>query len=356
MVPFPPEDAPMPSDLPGSTELLLRAAERWRGRRVLVVDPPEAAALAPFRAAGGDGVRFLIRDYAVQRRAGDGDGRFVPWLDAADAPFDAVLLHLPKGKELLEMSLAMAAALLAEGGELLLAGGNKEGGKSAPKRLKERFAQVTKVESARHASLYAASGPLGDGGTLEDWVQSWTLNHSDGPLEVASLPGVFSHGRLDEGTQRLLEHLTLPDRGRILDLGCGAGIIGALIARARPACEVELVDASALACEASRRTLALNAIENARVHPSDVFSEVDGPFAAVVTNPPFHQGVATDYRLHRELAHQAARLLEPDGALTLVVNRFLRLGEMLEGSFKQVEALYEDNRFAVYRATGPKAR
>ena len=53
---------------------------------------------------------------------------------------------------------------------------------------------------------------------------------ADGPLKVVSLPGVFSHGRLDRGTALLLEHLDKLPSGHLLDFGCGAGVLGAALA------------------------------------------------------------------------------------------------------------------------------
>ena len=348
----------MHAELPGSTQLLLRHAERWRGRPTLIIDPPDVASL---RALGDEAprARFLTRDYALIHRAGGETARlrFAPWLDSdgRERP-ETIILFLPKGKELLGMSAAMARGLLGEGGELLLVGGNKEGIKSAGKRLEGPFSGGVKVDSARHCVLYAATPAEPAAGGIEAWVEQWSLESQGGPLTVASLPGVFSHGRLDEGTARLLEQLKLPDpHGRVLDLGCGAGLIGALIARSHPNASVELVDASALAVEASRRTLALNGLENARVHPSDTFSNVRERFHAIVTNPPFHQGVATDYRVHTELAAGAADQLEPHGVLIAVVNRFLPLDMMLGSRFQKVETLFEDKRFRVFRAAkGPR--
>ena len=59
---------------------------------------------------------------------------------------------------------------------------------------------------------------------LDALASHFTLQLADGPLEVVSLPGVFSHGRLDLGSALLLEHLDNPPGGRLLDFGCGAGI------------------------------------------------------------------------------------------------------------------------------------
>ena len=60
----------------------------------------------------------------------------------------------------------------------------------------------------------------------------WGTAESAGvSVEVAGLPGIFSHDGLDNGTRMLLE--TLEEQpvqaDRLLDFACGAGVIGAWI-------------------------------------------------------------------------------------------------------------------------------
>ncbi len=62
--------------------------------------------------------------------------------------------------------------------------------------------------------------------SLESLAQTYELPLAEGPLKVISLPGVFSHGRLDRGSALLLEHLDKLPSGHLLDFGCGAGVLG----------------------------------------------------------------------------------------------------------------------------------
>ncbi|MBS7676150.1 methyltransferase, partial [Vibrio cholerae] len=81
------------------------------------------------------------------------------------------------------------------------------------------------------------------------------------PLKVVSLPGVFSHGRLDRGTELLLEHLDKLPSGNLLDFGCGAGVLGAAVKRRYPHNTVTMLDVDAFAAASSRLTLAANGLE-----------------------------------------------------------------------------------------------
>ena len=53
-------------------------------------------------------------------------------------------------------------------------------------------------------------------------------------LSLASGSGVFARGRLDIGTAVLFRETGAADGGRVLDLGCGYGVIGLAVARRRP--------------------------------------------------------------------------------------------------------------------------
>ena len=78
--------------------------------------------------------------------------------------------------------------------------------RSAGKRLGAGFKRHAKLDSARHCALFAAHGPKnGDSFSLDDHVENWTFEVAGLQLTVCSLPGVFAHGRLDDGTRLLLD-------------------------------------------------------------------------------------------------------------------------------------------------------
>ena len=64
-----------------------------------------------------------------------------------------------------------------------------------------------------------------------DLQSYWKCYQNDalGDLRIFSLPGVFSANELDNGTSLLLSTLTSPIQGKVLDVGCGAGVIGSMI-------------------------------------------------------------------------------------------------------------------------------
>ncbi len=131
--------------------------------------------------------------------------------------------------------------------------------------------------------------------------------------------GVFSHGRLDAGTALLLRSpLPLPDRGDLLDLGCGAGAIALTMARRTPGAAVWAVDVNRRARELCAANATRNGLTNVHVAaPGDVPEDVR--FAAIWSNPPIRIGKRA---LHDLLAAWLGRLA-PDGTAALVVQKHL---------------------------------
>jgi 16S rRNA (guanine1207-N2)-methyltransferase len=174
-------------------------------------------------------------------------------------------------------------------------------------------------------------------------------------MQVVSLPGVFSHGELDNGTNLLLQELDPPQGAAVLDFGCGSGVLGAALRLTRPDCTVTLADNSALALAATRMTLAANGLSEDGVVPCDVFEGLEGTWDLIVSNPPFHDGVATDTRITEEFISHARERLNPGGRLHLVANRFLKYLPLLAKTFKRVKVTKQTTVFRVIEATrGPK--
>ena len=266
--------------------------------------------------------------------------------------FDALLLLLPKAKAETQYLLANLLPHLKTGGEIFLAGDNRGGINGADKLLAPYCEQSQKIDSARRCSL--VHGQLQHPVTafeLDTWLQRYPLVLGHQQLTVLALPGVFSADGLDEGTQLLLEHLP-PLHGRVLDVGCGAGVIGSALAMLRPELEIEMCDINALALESARRTLAANGLQ-ARVYPSDMLSDVAGSLQHIVTNPPFHAGLKTLYGPSEQLILEAPQKLAAGGSLLLVANAFLKYQPFLQRAFKQTQSIAENKKFRLYHSFGP---
>ncbi|MFB2830021.1 16S rRNA (guanine(1207)-N(2))-methyltransferase RsmC [Aeromonas jandaei] len=261
--------------------------------------------------------------------------------------FDALLLLMPKAKAEAQYLLAMMTPLLEAGADLFLAGENRGGINGADKLLAPYGDKPIKRDSARRCSIYHGElckpvVPF----NLDSWFGRYQCKAGETELTVLALPGVFSAAELDLGTQMLLA--TVPAmKGSLLDFGCGAGVIGSVLAKRNPGLKVTMVDINALALESSRRTLAINGLQG-EVHASDVYSDITGSFDQIVSNPPFHAGLKTFYAATETFLAKAPEFLRPHGSLTIVANAFLRYQPILEAHFKRTEVSNSDAKFKVY--------
>lgn len=335
------------------TMLLERHLDELECERLLVIDPPDIDSLQMLDECldGQIDVFTTAADVAdsVREHLPETPLTLGVWMD--EHLWSRAVIYLPKGKQRLEMVLAMLANAPA-GLSVLLVGHKRGGIKSGKRQMEAHLDDVSKVGAAKHCTLWEGStrGPSETPSTLDAWRTEWQAPLTP-PLAVASYPGVFSHGELDEGTRCLLEHLKMFDPPDVLDLCCGAGIIGAEIARRHPTTQVYLSDVSALAVDAAQRTLALNDLSNAQCVASNLFESIEQPrFKHIVCNPPFHRGVETEYEVTRQLIEQAPSHLRRNGVLWLVVNKFRHYADALKEHLGSCESVYSDNRYHVYRA------
>jgi 16S rRNA (guanine1207-N2)-methyltransferase len=165
---------------------------------------------------------------------------------------------------------------------------------------------------------------------------------------------VFAHGRLDEGTALLRDTLdTCAVAGDVLDFACGNGVLGISLLVGHAAARLTLLDTSALAIEAARRSLALNAC-SARVLASDGLGELDGVFDWIISNPPFHRGVDNDLDIAADFFRAAGTFLKADGKIVVVFNRHLPYERWIRERFRVVDRLAQSREYTVIQASKPE--
>lgn len=261
--------------------------------------------------------------------------------------YNSVVIFYPKSKEQLLLTLSQLQSVLLNTPQVFVVGDNKGGIKSLANHAQKLGLQANKLDNAKHCLWYSLHGDFSQLPAVN--AASFQIDYQGTPLTIKSYPGVFNHGKLDIGTALLLDNLPTIEGGKVLDFACGCGVIGAVLKLRQPAIDLFCSDISALATEATKLTLAANKLDGTVV-AADGLPEQPKHFDHIVSNPPFHTGIKTNYSIVEQFISQSAARLTSKGSLTLVANSHLAYLELLQASFKQVTIIAKANGFVVYRA------
>ncbi|EAA6210786.1 16S rRNA (guanine(1207)-N(2))-methyltransferase RsmC [Salmonella enterica subsp. enterica serovar Virchow] len=327
-----------------ASEVLLRHSDDFEQSRILFAGDLQDDLPARFECAASRAHTQQFHHWqALSRQMGE-NVRFSLVAQASDvADCDTLIYYWPKNKPEAQFQLMNILSLMPVGSDVFVVGENRSGVRSAEPMLAD-YAPLNKVDSARRCGLYHGRLEKQPQFSLESW---WAEYNIDG-LTIKTLPGVFSRDGLDVGSQLLLSTLTPHTKGKVLDVGCGAGVLSAALASHSPKVRLTLCDVSAPAVEASRATLAANGLEG-EVFASNVFSEVKGRFDMIISNPPFHDGIQTSLDAAQTLIRGAVRHLNSGGELRIVANAFLPYPKILDETFGFHEVIAQTGRFKVYR-------
>lgn len=345
------------SILSNPSQVLMRNLELFNNQRVLIAGFDDDNLAQQVCESGASEVMAFGLDYHNHKTLSAHANhenltvQFAPYYDNGDhQKWQQLVLYWPKAKERAQYLFANLLPHLEDNAEIYLVGDNKSGVKSAGKQITHFSDDLVKIDSARHCGLYRSIYTKSVSAfNKEQWLKEYQVETQELTIKIVSLPGVFSHGELDLGTKLMLENLGHIKMKRTLDFGCGCGIIGTYIGLKRPEIPLELIDIDALALESAKLTLAANNIE-AKVYPSDGLTALHGKFATIISNPPFHTGLKTDYRVPEEFIANAPKHLMDGGQLRIVANNFLRYEQFMEQHFKQHEKVINDNKFKILSA------
>ena len=138
-------------------------------------------------------------------------------------------------------------------------------------------------------------------------------------LSLTSGSGVFAQGRVDVGTAVLFRETSAPVAGRVLDLGCGYGVIGLAIAAAVPGATVTGVDVNERAVLLANENAAALGVADRFTATTPPGVPAEETYDELWSNPPIRIGKAA---LHELLLTWLPRLV-PGGRAVMVVGKNL---------------------------------
>lgn len=322
------------------------------------------AAHRPVQITDSHLTREATRLNLERNGAEPGSVRLLTTQDPPPDRVDVLLVRVPKSLALLEDQLLRLAPALHEGTVVVGTGMVKEIHTSTL-RLFERIVGPTRTSPAvRKARLIFAEPDLALRRPANPWPLGYRLPDDVGPLlsgrPVVNHAGVFCADRLDIGTRFFLRHLPEPGAfRRVVDLGCGNGVVGTAVALADPDAELLFTDESFQAVASARATYRANeaagrandAAGRAEFRVGDGLAGVpDGSVDLVLNNPPFHSHQATTDATAWRMFTGARRVLRPGGELWVVGNRHLGYHVKLRRLFGNSRLVASDRKFVVLKA------
>jgi 16S rRNA (guanine1207-N2)-methyltransferase len=158
----------------------------------------------------------------------------------------------------------------------------------------------TKTDPLKKLKNYACEFAFRDRGRL---IRAW------------SRPGVFSHRHIDPGARQLINEMQIEQGARVLDIGCGAGVVALAAACRVEAVIVHAVDSNARAVECTRRGAELNGLANVTTElNADGNFAGAGQFDLALANPPYY----ANFRIDRHFLAAGHEALRPGGRMLVV--------------------------------------
>lgn len=179
----------------------------------------------------------------------------------------------------------------------------------------------------------------------------FTYTYEDYRLDLKTDSGVFSKGSIDFGSNVLVNAFLKEAASylEILDVGCGYGPIGLMIAKVRAASVVHMVDVNERALSLAKANAQANHIPNVEIYKSDALDAVNAEFNAILTNPPIRAGK----EVVNKILDQSYDKLLPEGALFVVIQKKQGMPsakKRMKELFGNVEVLTKDKGYYILKS------
>ncbi|MXP67851.1 16S rRNA (guanine(1207)-N(2))-methyltransferase RsmC [Pantoea sp. Aalb] len=262
---------------------------------------------------------------------------------------DTLVYFWSKNKLESQFQLQNLLSLLPIGCDIFIVGENRSGINSGILMFK-KWMRFVKIDNARHSQLYHGYLKQQPNFNIKSFSNTYKFNN----FIIHTLPGVFNRYGLDAGSNLLLSTFMTDInkykiKGKVLDVGCGNGILSTILSKYSPNVSLWLCDVHAAAIKCSKDTLLTNGLKG-KIFPSNIFSDVNDRFDLIISNPPFHEGIQNNFTNAYNIIHGSIKHLNYGGELRIVANSFLPYENFLNQTFGNYKIIAKNNRFKVYSA------
>lgn len=168
----------------------------------------------------------------------------------------------------------------------------------------------------------------------------------DVDMVFETVPSVFSPHSIDTGTLAMLSVVDFLPHDKVLDLGCGYGVVGILAGKLIGEENVIMCDVSEQAIESAAMNLRLNNVPEISIRLSDGYKNVaETDFTLILSNPPYH----ADFSVPKHFIEVGFKKLVLGGKLVMVTKRLDWYKNKLTSVFGGVK-IHEINGYYVFVA------
>ena len=351
LVRTPPAEQLLIEEIPAVSESRILCTSLGRGQFAQLAASyfPQAQVTCQFFDA------YLAREAIQHCGAGQGGGEGKPCVvcaaDFPDGPFDLVAIPVdPRGESELTRDLLQSGHdRLAAGGRLFSATSNCDD-QWLHGEMRKLFDKVTR-RTMDDGVLYLAT-KTASLKKHKSFECEFAFRDQQRLIKVISRPGVFSHRSLDGGARALMNTMAIGDGDRVLDLGCGSGVVAFAAAFRAPRVAVIAVDSHARSVECTARGAALNNLDNVTaILNADGLEQGgaapgSGTFDVALGNPPYY----SDYRIAEVFLQGAKRSLKPGGKVLIVAKSYAWYETRMPELFDALK-LHEHKEYSVIEGT-----
>ncbi|HFD12907.1 MAG TPA: methyltransferase domain-containing protein [Crenotrichaceae bacterium] len=273
-------------------------------------------------------------------------------LQSVDSSLDLVLIKIPKSLALLEDQLYRIRPHLDSQTRIVGAGMVKHIHRSTLK-LFERIIGVTKTSLAKKKArlIYCdVNSTLKPG--VSPYPKQYRLENTS--ITVVNHANVFSQDSLDIGTRFFLKHISSSSQAlKIVDLGCGNGLLGLIAAQRNPQAELIFTDESYMAISSAQtnfRTLFGDHRKAEFMITNCLKGVAENSVDLILNNPPFHLQNAVSDTIARQMFAESSKALKKGGIFVVIGNRHLGYHAILKRLFGQCEVVESNHKFVVLQA------
>ncbi len=264
------------------------------------------------------------------------------------AGVDVILVQLPRSLAELAEIAEVIAEFAPEDVQVFLGGRDKHMSPAMNSVLHASFRDVAAGRGRQKARVLSASKPIRPNTRTYPVTEVLT----DIGLTVVAHGAAFAGAKLDIGTRFLASFAgrMKPEARKIVDLGCGTGILACVMARTHEGARIFATDKSAAAVASAQETAAANDLTIEVIREDAMSSFADDSVDLVVCNPPFHEGASLHTGSAEKLFAAAARVLRPGGEMWTVYNTHLNYRHALVKAVGPTEVAGKNNKFTVTRS------